>query len=72
MRRNRARGHVGIKKIDEVYGRWLNTPTEERIDLGKLFQAIKNLPPKAAKLRPNLPKSGPDPEGENANVRESA
>lgn len=37
-------GHVGIKKIDEVYGRWLNTPDDERLDLDAPFHAIK-LPP---------------------------
>jgi len=65
-------GHVGIKKIDEVYGRWRNTPADERLELEALFQAIRMLPVRAAKSRPNLPKSSPSAEGENPEAAESA
>ncbi len=65
-------GHVGIKKIDEVYGRWLNTPAEERLDLDALFRDVLILPAKAVKFRPNLPKSGPNEEGENREAAKSA
>jgi hypothetical protein len=26
-------GHVGVKKIDEIYGRWTRSPAEEPLDL---------------------------------------
>jgi len=42
-------GHVGVKKIDEVYGRWKhrhNLP-DKQLDLDKLFRSIKTLPPDA-------------------------
>jgi integrase len=48
-------GHVGVKKIDEVYGRWLNTPEEEKLDLERFFAAVLALP-RSAQSRPNLPK----------------
>ena len=57
---------------DEVYGRWLNTPAGERLNLEELFQAILALPAKAAKSRPNLPKSGPNLKSENAEAAKSA
>ncbi len=65
-------GHVGIKKIDEVYGRWLSTPDDERLDLETLFKRIRALPPKALKSLPNLPKSSPSLKSENAEVAKGA
>ena len=39
-------GHVGVKKIDEVYGRWKQPrKLPDRLDLDALFHAIKKLPP---------------------------
>ena len=51
-------GHVGVKKIDEVYGRWSDTPDEEKLDVEHLFAAVISLP-RAAQSRPNLPKFCP-------------
>jgi integrase len=51
-------GHVGVKKIDEVYGRWSNTREEEKLDLERFFAAVIALP-RAAQSRPNLPKFCP-------------
>ncbi len=65
-------GHVGIRKIDEVYGRWLNTPADDRLDLEALFRGITMLPARAAKSRPNLPKSSPSAEGESREAAKSA
>jgi integrase len=65
-------GHVGIKKVDEVYGRWLNTPDEDRLNLEGFFQLIKGLPPKAAKRRPIQPESSPNLGGESVEVAKSA
>ena len=65
-------GHVGVAKIDEVYGRWLYAPASERLDLEKLFASIKELPLDACKVRKNLPASGPQRLGENAEERKSA
>jgi integrase len=36
-------GHVGVQKIDEVYGRWSNPPEEERLELHALFAAVGSL-----------------------------
>lgn len=33
-------GHVGGRKIDEVYGRWVNTPANARLDLGDFFEQV--------------------------------
>jgi hypothetical protein len=51
-------GHVGVKKIDEVYGRWSNPPEEERLELETLFAAVGSLPRQTV-ARPNLPKFCP-------------
>jgi hypothetical protein len=51
-------GHVGVKKIDEVYGRWSNTPEEDILDLKRFFAAVIALP-RAAQSRPILPKFFP-------------
>jgi integrase len=49
-------GHVGVKKIDEVYGRWTRTPEEEALDLDAFFLQIMRLPKTALALQrlPNL------------------
>ncbi|HUO05455.1 MAG TPA: tyrosine-type recombinase/integrase [Candidatus Binataceae bacterium] len=65
-------GHVGVAKIDEVYGRWLRTPSAETLDLEKLFESIAKLPPYARDVRPIQPKSGPSQRGENGEERKSA
>jgi len=65
-------GHVGIAKIDEVYGRWLYTPAAEALDLEKLFAAIKALSPNASKVRRIQPTSSPHGQGENEEERKSA
>src|ERR1700674_1997503 len=45
-------GHVGVKKIDEVYGRWTRTPEEEALDLDAFFLEIMRLPKTALALQP--------------------
>jgi hypothetical protein len=42
-------GHVGVKKIDEVYGRWKKRHKlpDQQLDLDALFQNLKELPPGA-------------------------
>lgn len=47
-------GHVGVKKIDEVYGRWTRSPEEEPLDLDSFFLQIMRLP-KAAQRVQSLP-----------------
>jgi hypothetical protein len=49
-------GHVGVKKIDEVYGRWMRTPEEEALDLDAFFLQVMRLPKTAVVLQglPNL------------------
>jgi len=43
-------GHVGVKKIDEIYGRWKQRHKlpDKQLDLEKLFREIRKLPPDAA------------------------
>ena len=51
-------GHVGVKKIDEVYGRWKQRRKlpDRHLDLEALFRSINALPARAvAKAPPNLP-----------------
>ena len=45
-------GHVGVKKIDEVYGRWTRAPEEEPLDLDAFFLQIMRLPKAALTLQP--------------------
>lgn len=45
-------GHVGIKKIDEVYGRWRRTPEAKALDLEAFFLAIAQLPKRAVVVQP--------------------
>ena len=33
-------GHVGVKKIDEVYRRWSNAPEDEKLDLEQFYVHI--------------------------------
>jgi integrase len=51
-------GHRGVAKIDETYGRWRDAHKlpARPLDLEEFFKAIRNLPPFAAKTRPNLPR----------------
>lgn len=44
-------GHVSVRKIDEVYGRWTRTPASERLDLDELCTRLsrENKTPFAAK-----------------------
>jgi hypothetical protein len=44
-------GHVGVTKIDEVYGRWTRTPEEEALDLDAFFLQIMRLPKTALALQ---------------------
>ena len=44
-------GHVGVKKIDEIYGRWTRTPEEEALDLDAFFLQIMRLPKTALTLQ---------------------
>ena len=39
-------GHVGVKKIDEVYGRWKQRQKlpDKQLDLEKVFRSIRALP----------------------------
>lgn len=52
-------GHVGVRKIDEIYGRWTKKTRHkllgEQLDLNQFFKAIRSLPPRAAKNPPNEP-----------------
>ncbi len=45
-------GHVGVKKIDEVYGRWTRTPEAQALDLEAFLLAIMQLPKRAVVLQP--------------------
>lgn len=45
-------GHVGVKKIDEVYGRWARTPEAQALDLEAFLLAIMQLPKRAVVLQP--------------------
>jgi hypothetical protein len=47
-------GHVGVKKIDEIYGRWTRRPEEEPLDLDAFFLQILRLP-KVAQSPQSLP-----------------
>jgi integrase len=51
-------GHRGVAKIDETYGRWRDAHKlpARPLDLEEFFRAIRNLPPFAAKTRPELPR----------------
>jgi hypothetical protein len=42
-------GHVGVKKIDEVYGRWKQRYKlpDKQLDLDALFRSLRTLPPDA-------------------------
>jgi integrase len=52
-------GHVGVRKIDEVYGRWTRNMRHklaaEQLNLDEFFKAIRSLPPSAAEVPPELP-----------------
>ena len=53
-------GHVGVKRIDDTYGKWIRTPSNQRLDLEKFFNAIAGLPPvgirqNSARLAPVKP-----------------
>jgi integrase len=52
-------GHVDTKKLHEVYERWMAAPAAERLDLEALFVAVRELPPRAAKILRILPTSCP-------------
>ena len=56
-------GHVGVKKIDEVYGRWTRTPEEEPLDLDGFFLQVMRLPKTALRLQrlPNLSQTAKEP-----------
>lgn len=43
-------GHVGVRKIDEVYGRWVHTPADRMLDLGELCRSVEAATAKAAAL----------------------
>jgi integrase len=45
-------GHMGVKKIDEVYGRWTRTPEANALDLEAFFFAITRLPKRAVVVQP--------------------
>ena len=47
-------GHVGVKKIDEVYGRWKQRHklVDKQLDLDALFRSIRKLPPGASSGEP--------------------
>jgi len=63
---------VGVAKIDEVYGRWLRTPSAETLDPEKLFESIAKLPPYARNVWPIQPRSSPDGHGENREIKKIA
>jgi hypothetical protein len=56
-------GHVGVKKIDEVYGRWTRLPEEEALDLDAFFLQIMRLPKTLLALQhlPNLSQTANEP-----------
>jgi hypothetical protein len=41
---DRAPGHVGAKRIDELYGRYMRTPEKEPLNLDAFFLQIIRLP----------------------------
>lgn len=47
-------GHVGVKKIDEVYGRWKqrNKLPDKQLDIDALFRSFGTLPPFAISKAP--------------------
>jgi integrase len=62
-------GHVGVRKIDEVYGRWTRNMrpklAAEQLDLDEFFKAIRSLPPSAAEVPPELPQICRKSSGDN-------
>jgi integrase len=50
-------GHVGVKRIDDTYGKWIRTPSNQRLDLDKFFCEIKEFP--AAGFRQNSARLAP-------------
>jgi integrase len=49
-------GHAGVRKIDEVYGRWSRTPEAQMLDLEGFFAAVSAS--LAAKSAPSWPQPG--------------
>ena len=45
-------GHVGVKKIDEIYGRWTPAPEAQALDLEWFFLEIARLPKRAVVMQP--------------------
>ncbi len=62
-------GHAGVRKIDEVYGRWTKKTRHkmvgDQLDLNQIFKAIRSLPPKAAKIPLNGPQTSRKSSGDN-------
>lgn len=58
-------GHVGIAKIDQVYGRWTNTPDDRRLDLDGFFRSVMGLPRHSV---PKEPKQGQNGKAKVQNV----
>ena len=52
-------GHVGVKKIDEVCGRWKQRYKlpDKQLDLDALSRRIRTLPPAGSKAQPDRPPS---------------
>ena len=55
-------GHVGVGKIDEVYGRWTKRMRHElvgeQLDLNQFFKSIRSLPARATKVPQKLAQIG--------------
>ena len=64
-------GHVGVKKIDEVYGRWTRTPEANALELGAFLLAITQLPKRAVVVQP-LPNPSQTVAPDSAVVAKSA
>jgi hypothetical protein len=54
-------GHLGVKKIDEAYGRWTRTPEEEPLYLDGFSLQVMRLSKTALSLQrlPNRGRAGP-------------
>jgi hypothetical protein len=49
-------GHIGVRKIDEVYGRWVRIPDDHMLDLPTFFAEVQKVIalPKSSAVSPNL------------------
>ena len=62
-------GHVGVGKIDEVYGRWTKSMRHklvgQQLDLNQFFKSIRSLPVQAINVPPKWAQIGHKSSGDN-------